>query len=199
MPTQRNRYPTYPQPVYNFGLAGSNLTPTPLSDSQFLSTVGFNPVSDYLPKRPAPAPAIQVPYSYPQAVNVVAPAPTVSYQVQANDDSLPISMPVPEVGYYTDPQKSFLEDMKAAWDEMQSFNKFKTVLGTVDSLTTAWNAHQQSKLARDTLNFNKQSFNTQWNAQRNLTNSQLEDRQQRRVRADPRNMSVAEYMNKYGV
>lgn len=198
MPT-RNRYRPSAKPVYNFSLAGSNLTPTPLSDSQFLSTVGFNPVSDYLPKSPAPAPAIQVPYSSPQAVNVVAPAPTVSYQVQANDDSLPISMPVPEVDYYTDPQKSFLGDMKAAWKDMQSFDKFKTVLGTVDSLTTAWNAHQQSKLARDTLNFNKQSFNTQWNAQRNLTNSQLEDRQQRRVQADPRNMSVAEYMNKYGV
>lgn len=197
MPTQRNRYPTYPQPVFNFGLAGSNIVPTPLSDSQFLGTLGFNSGSAYLPK--SPAPAIQVPYSYPQAVNVVAPAPTVSYQVQANDDSLPISMPVPEMSYDIAPQKSFFGDMKTAWDEMQSFDKFKTVLGTVDGLTAAWNAHQQSKLARDTLNFNKQSFNTQWNAQRNLTNSQLEDRQQRRVQADPRNMSVAEYMNKYGV
>ena len=159
MPTQRNRYPTYPQPVYNFGLAGNGILPTPLSDSQFLGSVGFNPVSDYLPKSPAPAPALQVPYSFPQTVNVVAPAPTVSYQVQANDDSLPISMPVPEVDYYTDPQKSFLGDMKAAWKDLQSFDKFKTALGTVDSLTTAWNAYQQSKLARDTLNFNKQSFN----------------------------------------
>lgn len=199
MPTKRNLYPTSAQPVFNFGLAGSNIMPTPLSDSQFRGSVGFNPVSDYLPRSPAPAPAIQVPYSFPQAVNVVAPAPTVSYQVQADDGALPISMPVPEMGYDTAPQKSFFGDMKTAWDEMQSFDKFKTVLGTVDSLTTAWNAHQQSKLARDTLNFNKQSFNTQWNAQKNLTNSQLEDRQQRRVQADPRNMSVAEYMNKYGV
>ena len=197
MPTNRNRYRPSTQPVFNFGLAGSNMLPTPLSDSQFLGSVGFNPVSDYLPK--SPAPAIQVPYSFPQAVNVVAPAPTVSYQVQANDDSLPISMPVPEMSYDIAPQKSFLGDMKTAWDDLQPFDKFKTVLGTVDSLTTAWNAHQQSKLARDTLNFNKQSFNTQWNAQRNLTNSQLEDRQQRRAQADPRNMSVAEYMNKYGV
>ena len=197
MPPKRNLYPTYRQPVFNFGLAGSNMVPTPLSDSQFLNSVGFNSMSDYLPK--SPAPALQVPYSFPQAVNVVAPAPTATYQVQANDDSLPISMPVPEVGYYTDPEKTFLGDMKAAWKELQPFDKFKTLLGTADSLTTAWNAHQQSKLARDTLNFNKQSFNTQWNAQRNLTNSQLEDRQQRRVQADPRNMSVAEYMNKYGV
>lgn len=196
MPT-KNRYRTSAQPVFNFGLAGDNLVPTPLSDSQFLGTLGFNSVSDYLPK--SPAPAIQVPYSYPQAVNVVAPAPTATYQVSPDDGMLPIPMPVPEVGYYTDPQKSFLGDMKAAWKDLQSFDKFKTLLGTADSLTTAWNAHQQSKLARDTLNFNKQSFNTQWNAQRNLTNSQLEDRQQRRVQADPRNMSVAEYMNKYGV
>lgn len=197
MPTNRNRYRPSTQPVFNFGLAGSNILPTPLSDSQFLGSVGFNSMSDYLPQ--STGPAIQVPYSFPQAVNVVAPAPTATYQVSVGDEGLPISMPVPELGYYTDPEKTFLGDMKAAWKDLQSFDKFKTVLGTVEGLTTAWNAHQQSKLARDTLNFNKQSFNTQWNAQRNLTNSQLEDRQQRRVQADPRNMSVAEYMNKYGV
>jgi len=59
---------------------------------------------------------------------------------------------------------------------------------------------KQYGVARDTLNFQKDAFNKNYAAQRNAMNSQLEDRQRRRVAENPSLATpVAEYMAKYGV
>lgn len=72
-------------------------------------------------------------------------------------------------------------------------------LGALSSAFGAFNGYKQTKLAKQQLAFQKDAFNKQWGAQRNLTNSHLEDRQKQRVARDPNAMSVAEYMNKYGI
>ncbi len=72
-------------------------------------------------------------------------------------------------------------------------------LGSLSSAFGAFNGYKQTKLAKQQLAFQKDAFNKQWGAQRNLTNSHLEDRQKQRVARDPNAMSVAEYMNKYGI
>lgn len=58
---------------------------------------------------------------------------------------------------------------------------------------------KQYGLAKDQLAFQKDSFNKQYDANRSLTNSRLEDRQARRVLENPNATGVAEYMSKWGV
>lgn len=87
---------------------------------------------------------------------------------------------------------------------LSNFTKGIAGLQTLGSLMGAWNGYQQTKVAKQQLAFQKDAFNKQYGAQRNLTNSQLEDRQRRRVSEAAANgytgtMSVAEYMDKYGV
>lgn len=87
---------------------------------------------------------------------------------------------------------------------MSNFSKGVAGLQTLGSLMGAWNGYQQNKLAKQQLAFQKDAFNRQYAAQRNLTNSQLEDRQRNRVYQNEQTgrtgtMSVAEYMDKYGI
>ncbi len=87
---------------------------------------------------------------------------------------------------------------------MSNFSKGVAGLQTLGSVMGAWNGYQQNKLAKQQLAFQKDAFNKQYSAQRNLTNSQLEDRQRNRVYQNEQTgrtgtMSVAEYMNKYGI
>lgn len=64
----------------------------------------------------------------------------------------------------------------------------------------AFNAWNTNQTAKDQLKFQKESFGKQYEAQKGLTNSQLSDRQARRVAEHPdRAESVESYMNKYGV
>lgn len=58
---------------------------------------------------------------------------------------------------------------------------------------------RQYGLMKDSLNFQKDSFNKQYEALRNLTNSQLEDRQRARVAANPNMEDPASYMARWGV
>lgn len=83
--------------------------------------------------------------------------------------------------------------------QMSAFSKGVAGLQTLGNLMGAWNGYQQTKIAKQQLAFQKDSFNKQYGAQKNLTNSQLEDRQRRRVMESSDNMSVADYMNKYGI
>lgn len=88
--------------------------------------------------------------------------------------------------------------------QMSTFGKGIAGLQTLGNLMGAWNGYQQNKLAKQQFSFQKDAFNKQYGAQKNLTNSQLEDRQRRRVSEAAANgytgtMSVAEYMDKYGV
>lgn len=73
-------------------------------------------------------------------------------------------------------------------------------LGAAQGLGSAWMGMKQYGLAKDTLKENKRQFNINYEAQRKLTNSQLEDRQRARVAANPgAYQSVGDYMNKNGI
>jgi hypothetical protein len=93
---------------------------------------------------------------------------------------------------------------KTVLGDMSNFSKGVAGLQTLGSVMGAWNGYQQNKLAKQQLAFQKDAFNKEYSAKRNLTNSQLEDRQRNRVYQNEQTgrtgtMSVAEYMNKYGI
>lgn len=69
------------------------------------------------------------------------------------------------------------------------------------ALGNLWGGMKQYGLARDSLNFQKDAFNKNFENQRKTINSQLEDRQRARVSASPGGgyAPVDEYMRKYGV
>ena len=90
------------------------------------------------------------------------------------------------------------------WNSMSGFDKLNAVGSGITSALGAWNGFQANKQAKRQLAFQKDAFNKQYAAQRNLTNSQLSDRQATRVARDQQNgtnrfASVAEYMDKYGI
>lgn len=100
--------------------------------------------------------------------------------------------------------KAFNNAAQTTTGSMSNFSKGVAGLQTFGSLMGAWNGYQQNKLAKQQLAFQKDAFNKQYSAQRNLTNSQLEDRQRNRVYQNEQTgrtgtMSVAEYMDKYGI
>lgn len=95
---------------------------------------------------------------------------------------------------------SVSDQLKNGWQGMGLDQKLNTIGNTVGTLMGAYNAYQANKLAKNQFAFSKDAWNRQWDAQKGLTNSQLEDRQQRRFNeSNGRAMSVTEYMNKYGV
>jgi hypothetical protein len=61
---------------------------------------------------------------------------------------------------------------------------------------TGW---QNMKTAKDSLDFQKNAWSSQFNTQKKLVNNELSDRQMRRVAANPNEMSVDAYMKQYGV
>lgn len=64
----------------------------------------------------------------------------------------------------------------------------------------AFNAYKANKLAQEQFKFQKQAWQANWDNQRKMTNSQLEDRQKARVANNAiQNESVDSYMRKYGV
>lgn len=67
------------------------------------------------------------------------------------------------------------------------------------TLANLYMGMKQYGLAKDQLNFQKDAFNKQYEANRSMTNSRLEDRQARRVLENPNATGVAEYMSKWGV
>ena len=86
------------------------------------------------------------------------------------------------------------------WNNMAFSNKLGFGLGALSSALNAISAHRAYKLGKSQLNFQKEQFNRQFDAQKGLTNSQLADRQDWRNRNMPNQyMSTAEYLDKYGV
>ena len=69
----------------------------------------------------------------------------------------------------------------------------------IGALGSLYMGMKQYGVAKDQLAFQKDSFNKQFDANRSLTNSRLEDRQARRVLENPNATSVADYMSKWGV
>lgn len=72
-------------------------------------------------------------------------------------------------------------------------------LGGASALGNLFLGMKQYGLAKDSLNFQKESFNKNWDAQAKLTNSQLADRQAVRAGGSPGHASVEDYMKRYGV
>lgn len=101
--------------------------------------------------------------------------------------------------------KPTVDSTKLAWGDMDLSQRIGTVGGVFKDLYGLYNANQQLNVAKDTLNFNKQTWNQRWDAQAKMTNSQLSDRQARRVQTATINGnansvdSVSDYMKKYGV
>ena len=94
----------------------------------------------------------------------------------------------------------FGDSMGTAWGGMTGKQKFDTIGGAIKGIYGIYNGHQQIKNSKDTLNFNKQAWQKNYDAQAKMTNSQLADRQARRYYEDSKNtQSVGDYMNKYGV
>lgn len=101
--------------------------------------------------------------------------------------------------------KETLDSTKLAWGDMDLSQRIGTVGGVFKDLYGLYNANQQLNVAKDTLDFNKKTWNQRWDAQAKMTNSQLSDRQARRVQTATINGnansvdSVSDYMKKYGV
>lgn len=97
------------------------------------------------------------------------------------------------------------------WDSLGSFFKSATgtkdnpgwggmALGTLAGLANMYMGMKQYGLAKNSLNENKRQFDLNYEAQKNLTNSQLADRQMARNLASPGMYDSPEtYLAKYGV
>jgi hypothetical protein len=73
-------------------------------------------------------------------------------------------------------------------------------LGGLSALSNAYFGMKQYGLAKQQLAEGKRQFNLNFDAQRNMTNSQLADRQNARVAANPgAYQSTADYMSQYGI
>lgn len=73
-------------------------------------------------------------------------------------------------------------------------------LGAASALGNAWMGMKQYGLAKDSLKENRRQFDLNFNAQKQMVNSQLEDRQRARNASNPTAYeSTGSYMNKYGV
>ena len=94
----------------------------------------------------------------------------------------------------------FGDSMGTAWGGMDGKQKFDTIGSALKGIYGIYNGHQQIKNAKDTLNFKKQAWQKDFDAQAKITNSQLADRQARRYYEDSKNtQSVSDYMKQYGV
>ena len=83
---------------------------------------------------------------------------------------------------------------------ISSGGQWGTLLGAAQGIGNLYLGMQQFGLAKDQLNFSKESWTKNYEANKGITNSQLADRQHARVASNPgAYQSVGEYMNKYGV
>src|SRR5574343_778082 len=92
-------------------------------------------------------------------------------------------------------QGSNLKDTN--WSNMPFSSKLGFGIGALSSALDAISAHRAYKLGKSQLNFQKEQFNRQFEAQKGLTNSQLYDKQEWRNRNMPNQyMSPSEYLDK---
>lgn len=72
-------------------------------------------------------------------------------------------------------------------------------LGGAQALLGGYMGFKQLGLAKDQMRESRRQFDLNYNSQRKLTNSRLEDRQRSRLAQGGNYESVGDYMNKYGV
>lgn len=96
-----------------------------------------------------------------------------------------------------------VQQAKANISQASLWDKTNATLGAIGSVMNVYNAYKANKLANKQFAHAVDVHNKNWDAQRKQTNSQLEDRQKRRVEEAAANgrttTSVADYMAKYGV
>lgn len=100
------------------------------------------------------------------------------------------------------PDRSFMDGLLGGKNpDGTSFNGWGGMaMGALQGLGSAYMGMKQYGLAKDQLAFSKSAFERNFNAQKTLTNSSLEDRQRARVASNPgAYQSVGEYMSKNGV
>ena len=90
-----------------------------------------------------------------------------------------------------------------AFGDLGFDKKLGAITEAVGTVAGAYYAHQQAKMAKQQIAHNQMEAERNYQAQRKITNSQLEDRQKRRVEEAQANgrttTSVADYMANYGV
>lgn len=92
------------------------------------------------------------------------------------------------------------DSLKDAFGTPQSPGWATGLLGAGQGLMNGWLGMQQYGLAKDKLAEGKRQFELNYNAQRTMTNADLEDRQKARVASNPGAYeSVGSYMSKNGV
>jgi hypothetical protein len=95
---------------------------------------------------------------------------------------------------------SWMDNIKDAFGTTQSPGWATAALGAGQGLLNGWLGMQQYGLAKDKLAEGKRQFELNYNAQRTMTNADLEDRQKARVASNPGAYeSVGSYMAKNGV
>lgn len=126
-------------------------------------------------------------------------SPYVGLDAALGNPSIASAAATPVAGV-TDP--TFMQSLLGYTNQngMQQQGWGSLALGAAQGLGNAWMGMKQYGLAKDSLKENKRQFNINYEAQRKLTNSQLEDRQRARVAANPgAYQSVGDYMNKNGI
>ena len=105
--------------------------------------------------------------------------------------------------WFTNFGQSLRDSGFLGYTDTKTGNKYQgwgmPVINTAFGLGDLYLALKNYGIAKDTLKFQKDAFNKNYAAQRNLINSSLEDRQRRRVQENPNATPVDQYMAKYGV
>lgn len=93
---------------------------------------------------------------------------------------------------------NFLDNIGPKGEKMGGWGGM--ALGAASAGLNAYLGMKQYGLAKDQFNFQKESWQKEYDAQKGLTNASLEDRQRRRVAENPSlAQDTASYMSKYGV
>lgn len=93
------------------------------------------------------------------------------------------------------------------WDKALGFSKdgkftngwMAPAIQGAGALASSWIGYENVKLGRKQLAENQRQFDMNWEAQKNLTNADLRDRQMRRMAESSTAAPVNEYMAAYGV
>lgn len=133
--------------------------------------------------------------------NIFHPQQQLTYQNYSNNDAFNLMQGDNAI---VDPGvMSNASGMSGIWDKFKgsSFKDQASAVGsTVGALASAYGAYNTTKTANAQLDFTKQAWNKQYQANANLTNASLADRQNSRVASNSSAyQSVDSYMNKYGV
>ena len=183
-----NPYPMQPTyPAFNTNLSYAN-NPLIGSDSDVVKPVALVPTTDTVTGT-----ATQSAIPSPSTISAFFKKYTPEMYNKYQNTFAGIDADVAAVAKFGD-------SMGSAWGDMDGKQKFDTIGGALKGIYGVYNGQQQIKNAKDTLNFNKQAWQKNYDAQAKMTNSQLADRQARRYYEDPKNtQSVGDYMDKYGV